>query len=143
MSDFSISTDKSKLDLLAIHDYLSNKSYWAKGRSLETIKISIENSIAFGMYDSKGKQVGFARVATDMALFAYLMDVYILDEYQGKGLGKQLMSYIMNHPQLKAISKIRLATTDAHKFYEQFGFMAITRPDDLMEVMNNNAIYNG
>ncbi len=137
MSEFSISTDKSKLDLTAVHGYLSNKSYWAKGRSLETIKISIENSIAFGMYDSKGKQVGFARVATDMAVFAYLMDVYILDEYQGNGLGKQLMNYIMNHPPLKAISKIRLATADAHKFYEQFGFVAITRPDDLMEVMNN------
>lgn len=137
MSEFSISTDKSKLDLTAVHGYLSNKSYWAKGRSLETIKISIENSIAFGMYDSKGKQVGFARVATDMAVFAYLMDVYILDEYQGNGLGKQLMNYIMNHPRLKAISKIRLATADAHKFYEQFGFVAITRPDALMEVMNN------
>lgn len=137
MSDFSISTDKSKLDLLAIHDYLSNKSYWAKGRSLETIKISIENSITFGMYDSKGKQVGFARVATDMALLAFLMDVYILDEYQGKGLGKQLMNYIVNYPSLHGLRRIMLATKDAHGLYEKYGFKVAAQPETLMELIKN------
>ncbi len=137
MSEFSISTDKSRLDLLAIHDYLSNKSYWAKGRSLETIKISIENSIAFGMYDKDGKQIGFARVATDMALFAYLMDVYILDEYQGNGLGKQLMSYIINYPSLQGLRRIMLATKDAHGLYEKYGFNVAAQPETLMELINN------
>lgn len=137
MSEFSISTDKSKLDLFAIHDYLSNKSYWAKGRSLETIKISIENSIAFGMYDSKGKQVGFARVATDMAVFAYLMDVYILDEYQGNGLGKQLMSYIVNYPSLLGLRRFMLGTKDAHGLYEKYGFKVAAQPGNIMEVINN------
>lgn len=136
MIDFTISTNKNLLDIEIIHDYLSNRSYWAKGRSIETVKRSIENSLCFGVYHSSGKLIGFARILTDYAVFAYLMDVFILEEYRNHGLAKELMKSIMNHPDLQGLQRFMLATSDAHKLYEQFGFSVTATPEKIMELVN-------
>lgn len=130
---FYISTDKFKLDVDVIFNYLSNHSYWAMGRTKETIEISIVNSLCFGVYNSENKQVGFARVVTDYAVFAWLMDVFILPSCQGKGLGKLLMSEIMSHKDLQALKRWGLGTNDAHGLYEKFGFKQLAKPQNMME----------
>jgi GNAT superfamily N-acetyltransferase len=131
---YFISTDKSKLDVAIVFDYLSNQSYWAKGRTMETIEKSIENSLCFGVFDSEDKQVGFARVVTDFAVFAWLMDVFILPAKQGKGLGKLLMTEIIGYPALKEVKKWGLGTRDAHGLYEKFGFKLLVKPENMMEL---------
>ncbi|TLX71171.1 GNAT family N-acetyltransferase [Labilibacter sediminis] len=131
-SDYSISTDKQKLDIPLIHHFLVNDSYWANNRTLETVKTSIKNSLCFGVY-SNNIQVGFARVVTDCAVFAWILDVFILKEHRGKGLGKLLMTAITNHDQLQTIKRWGLATDDAHGLYEKFGFELIKRPEILMQ----------
>ena len=136
MSVYKISTDKDKLDLSVIHDFLSNRSYWAIGRSFETVKRSIENSICFGVYNNSDKLVGFARVLTDYSVFAYIMDVFILEEYRKQGLGKQLMNAIMQHSDLQGLQRFMLATNDAHKLYEKYGFRQSLIPDKIMEIVN-------
>ncbi len=136
MSNYKISTDKDKLDLIAIHDFLTNRSYWARGRSFETVKRSIENSICFGVYDNTDKLVGFARVLTDSAVFAYIMDVFILEVFRKQGLGKQLMDAIMKHPDIQGLQRVMLATNDAHKLYEKFGFVVTEIPNKIMEFVN-------
>ncbi len=134
---YFISTDKSKLDIEAIHDYLCNKSYWAKGRSFENVRKSIDNSICFGLYDSENKILGFARVVTDKVVFAYLMDFFIFDEYQGDGLGKKLAKYIIEYPELQ-VRLWFLATDSAHGLYEKFGFSALSDPDRYMLKRDEN-----
>lgn len=129
--EYFISTDKSKIDVEAVHDYLCYRSYWAKGRSIERVKASIENSICFGMYDSEENMLGFARVVTDKVVFAYLMDLFIFEEYQGKGLGKKLMKYILEQPDLQ-VRLWFLATATAHGLYEKFGFSGLEDPDRFM-----------
>ena len=136
MSVYKISTDKDKLDLSVIHDFLSNRSYWAIGRSFEKVKRSIENSICFWVYDSSDKLVGFARVLTDYAVFAYIMDVFILEEYRKQGLGKQLMDAIIQHSDLQSMQRFMLATNDAHELYEKYGFKRTGIPDKIMEIVN-------
>jgi N-acetylglutamate synthase-like GNAT family acetyltransferase len=136
MTEYTISTDKSKLDIDAIHDFLTNRSYWALGRSMDTVKRSIDNCLCFGMYNSEGKQVGFARVLTDYAIFAYIMDVFILEDYRKQGLGKKLMDHIMQHQHLQGLNRIMLATKDAHSLYEKQGFKVTAMPDNLMEIVN-------
>jgi GNAT superfamily N-acetyltransferase len=131
----TISTDKSKLDIKAIHDFLTNRSYWAKGRSLETVKRSVENSLCFGVYQGEN-MVGFARVATDYAVFAYIMDVFILEGHRGKGLSKLLMDYIMKYPALQGLQRYMLATQDAHELYKKYGFTVIASPEKFMEIVN-------
>jgi len=133
--DFYISNDKTLLDVPLIHQYLSEESYWAKGRSIETVKTSIEHSICFGVHN-KHQQVGFARVVSDRSIFAWIMDVFILPEFQGNGLGKQLMEKIMKHPDLQNLSRWGLGTADAHGLYQQFGFTEIAEPHRLMELKN-------
>ena len=128
---YSISTDKSKLDVAAIHDYLCNKSYWAKGRSIERVRHSIENSICFGLYDADDKQLGFARVVTDKTVFAYLMDLFIFEAYQGKGLGTILVKHILAQPDLQ-VRLWFLGTKNAHGLYEKFGFSRLTEPERFM-----------
>src|SRR5689334_24705655 len=108
--NFTISTDSDRLDLEVIYGYLS-RSYWAAGRPRETVEKSIKHSLCFGVYDGS-KQIGFARVITDFATFAYLADVFILEEYQGQGLGKWLVSVIMGHPDLQGLRRWSLATRD-------------------------------
>ena len=129
---FYISTDKSKIDVALVHQYLSVESYWAKGRSIEVVKRSIENSICFGVYKGND-QVGFARVVSDNAVFAWILDVFVLESYRKHGLGKQLMEAIMNHPDFQNLQRWGLATEDAHGLYEQFGFIKIQRPGIFMQ----------
>jgi len=132
MIDYKISTDRNKLDITAIHDFLTNRSYWAKGRSFETVKRSVDNSLCFGMYDSQDRLIGFARVVTDYAIFGYIMDVFILEDFRNQGLGKKLMDYIMQHPDLRGLQRIMLATKDAHGLYEKYGFKLTESADKLM-----------
>jgi GNAT superfamily N-acetyltransferase len=130
---FSISTDKSLIDFETVYNYLSNDSYWAKGMPAEKLRKAIENSICFGVYQHN-KQVGFARVVTDKATFAYLCDVFILVDYRRLGLSKWLMQTIKQYPELQGLRRWSLATVDAHNLYTQFGFVPISRPDRLMEI---------
>ena len=130
--DYEISTDRSRLNIDLIHDYLSNHSYWAAGRSREVVERSIENSLPFGIYKSSG-QVGFARIVTDYATFAWVADVFILPEHRGQGLSKRLMEVIIAHPQLQGFRRWVLSTKDAHGLYERFGFIKLRRPERWME----------
>lgn len=128
-----ISNDKNRLDVNMIHSYLSNDSYWAKGRSLDTVRASINNSLCFGVYQNKN-QIGFARVVSDFSVFAWIMDVFIIEEQQGKGYSKELMKNIMAHPSLQHLQRWGLGTHDAHGLYQQFGFKPLSRPDRMMEL---------
>jgi len=130
---FYISTDKLLLNIDIIHSYLSSRSYWATGRTREIIEKSIRHSLCFGVYDTNHQQIGFARVISDYAIFAWLLDVFILENYQGNGLGKQLLTEIFNHPELQGLKRWGLATKDAHSLYEKFGFEILTNPALMME----------
>lgn len=132
MEEISVSTDKSKLDIPLIHKYISEDSYWAKGIPVEIVKRSIENSMCFGVYKGE-KQVGFARIMSDKATFAYLADVFILPEHRKQGLSKKLMAEIVAHPDLQGLRKMLLATADAHGLYRQFGFNELEKPGNFME----------
>lgn len=129
-----ISTDKSRLNIDLIHNYLSNESYWAKGRSIEKVKLSIENSICFGVYLDEA-QIGFARVVTDYAVFAWILDVFILKDFQGRGYGKKLMNTIMTQNNLQNLLRWGLGTDDAHGLYEQYGFKPLKKPQNMMEIV--------
>jgi GNAT superfamily N-acetyltransferase len=131
MDDVIVSDDKTKLDIELVHKFLST-SYWAEGRTIEDVKKSIEHSICFGVYKD-GKQIGFARVLTDCTVFAYLMDVFILEEFRGNGFSKLLLKTIFEDDRFKSVKKWMLATKDAHSLYTQFGFEKIKNPDRLME----------
>jgi len=137
---FIFSDDVNKLDAQAIHDYLSNGSYWAAGIPLDTVKRAMEHSLCFGIYKDT-VQVGFARWITDRATFGYLADVYVLPEYQGKGLMRKLMSLMLFHKDLQGLRRYMLSTSDAHGLYEKFGFKAIDKPENFMAVVNRD-IYN-
>ena len=133
--EFVISTDKIKLDMEFIKNYLCNESYWAKNIPVETVKKSIDGSCCFGLYvneNSISKQVGFARVVSDCATFGYLVDVFVLQTYRGKGLSKWLMETIMNCPDLQGLRRWLLATKDAHNLYTKFGFSALDKPERIM-----------
>ena len=130
--EFQISTDKRRLDLDVIHDFLSNRSYWAQGRSVEVVKRGIDNSLNFGVYKGD-QQIGFARVVTDYATFAWLADVFLLEDYRGQGIGKWLVEVILTHPQLQGFRRWALATKDAHELYRRFGFDELRRPERWME----------
>jgi N-acetylglutamate synthase-like GNAT family acetyltransferase len=134
--DFIIDTDKSKLDISFIHAYLT-RSYWAEGIPVETVERSVDGSLCFGIYHS-GNQIGFARVITDTATFAYLADVFIDENYRGKGLSKWLMKVIMEHESVQGLRRFTLATRDAHGLYKQFGFTEITNPERLMQIVTPN-----
>lgn len=129
--DFIISTDKAKLDVELIHHYLCHESYWAKNIPMPVVEKSIEGSFCFGIYHGS-RQVGFARVITDHASFAYLADVFVIESYRGRGLSKWLMGTIMNHPDLQGLRRWLLATRDAQGLYAQFGFTPLDKPDRIM-----------
>jgi GNAT superfamily N-acetyltransferase len=135
---FVISTDSARLQVDIIHKFLSEESYWANRRTLEQTQRAIENSICFGVYDVN-KQIGFARVVTDRATFAYLGDVFILDEYRGLGLGKWLMETIISHPELQGLRRWVLATRDAHDLYSKYGFDQLRFPGRWMEKASPDA----
>lgn len=130
--EISITTDKSRFDVDAIHAFLAG-SYWSPGLPRSVLEKAIANSLCFGVF-SGSRQIGFARVTTDRATFAYLADVYVLEEYRGKGLSKRLMTTILAHPDLQGLRRFMLATRDAHGLYRQFGFKPPANPDVLMEI---------
>src|SRR5256885_13374256 len=129
--EYTISTDRARLDFDVIHGFL-DQSYWAAGRPVETIRRSVENSLPFGVYEGE-RQVGFARVLTDYATFAWIADVFIVEEERGRGLSKWLMETILAHPELQGFRRWVLATKDAHGLYRQFGFNELKRPARWME----------
>jgi GNAT superfamily N-acetyltransferase len=129
--EYLISTDRSLLDLGVVHGYLS-ASYWAAGVPEEVVRRSIENSLNFGVYRD-AEQVGFARVVTDHATFAYLADVFVLEAHRGRGLGKWLVEVVLSHPDLQELRRWMLATRDAHELYRKYGFAELGRPGIFME----------
>lgn len=131
MDDLIISDDKSILDIGLIHKFLTS-SYWAEGRTVDEVKKSIENSICFGAYKDY-RQIGFARVVSDLTIIAYLMDVFIIEEYRGKGFSKLLLNKIFEDDRFKRVKKWILATKDAHSLYAGFGFDKIKNADRIME----------
>jgi GNAT superfamily N-acetyltransferase len=136
--EYLISTDQARLDVALIHDYLANSSYWATGRAFETVRRSIENSVAFGLYKGEQQQVGFARVITDYATFAWIADVFVLEQFRGQGLGKWLVDVILSHPELQGFRRWVLATKDAHELYRRVGFAELNRPERWMERADPN-----
>jgi GNAT superfamily N-acetyltransferase len=136
--DFAISTDPGLLDVPLIHDYLANRSYWATGRPFTMIRRALENSLCFGLYE-RGRQVGFARVVTDRATFAWLCDVFVLEAYRRRGLSKWLMECIMAHHDLRGVCRVLLGTRDAHGLYQRYGFTPLSDPSRFMEVFRTDA----
>jgi len=137
-SAYRISTDVNAMDVDAIHAYLS-RSYWAQGIPREVVAKAIAGSLCFGIFKNE-HQVGFARVTTDRATFAYLCDVYVLEAHRGRGLATWLMEAVVAHPDLQGLRRFLLATRDAHRLYEKFGFVSLARPDIFMEI-NRPEIY--
>lgn len=136
--EFTISTDENRLQIDAIQKFLSEESYWAKERTKEQTETAIKNSLPFGVYKGEN-QIGFARVVTDFATFAYLGDVFISEEFRAQGLSKWLMEVIINHPDLQGFRRWILATRDAHTLYEKYGFTALRFPERWMERAAPNA----
>ena len=129
--EYLISTDKSRLDLTLIHNILT-KSYWAAGIPLEVVRRSIEHSLSFGLYKEE-QQIGYARVITDYATFAYLGDVFILEPFRGQGLSKWLMEVIVTRPELQGFRRWILLTKDAHGLYKKVDFTGVATPERYME----------
>lgn len=134
--NYSIDTDPGRLQVDVIQDFLANHSYWAQGRSKEMVEKSIANSLCFGVYDGSA-QVGFARVVTDQATFGWLCDVFILESHRGRGLAKWLVDVICQHPTIRSLRRMLLATRDAHELYHTYaGFCRLEHPEKLMERPN-------
>lgn len=133
MSDLEIVTQNEKLDIFFIHQFISN-SYWGKNRTINEMKICINNSLNFGVFMNE-KQIGYARVVTDYSQFAYLMDVFIDLNYRGNGYGKLLINFILNFDCLSNVKLWRLATSNTHGLYEKFGFQKIKYPEKFMELI--------
>jgi N-acetylglutamate synthase-like GNAT family acetyltransferase len=129
---YTITTDKEKFDVDLIHSFLTN-SYWAEGISREIIRRSIDGALCFGVFENN-KQIGFARMITDKATFAYLADVFIIEEYRGRGLSKWLMQIVISHPDLQGLRRMMLATRDAHELYKKFGFIRLNNVDRWMHI---------
>ena len=133
MSNLIIDTDPLRLDFEAIYAFLS-RSYWAKNRSRETTQLCIDNSLNFGLYLA-GKQIGYGRVVTDYGQFAYLLDFFVEEAHQGKGYAKALIGFVLAFPDLQQVKVWRLATSDAHGLYSQFGFRPLKSPEKMMELI--------
>ncbi len=132
--NLTISTDPSRLDLDAMYEMLT-RAYWAKGRTKEVIARYVQFSLVFGVYEGT-RQIGLARVVTDYTTFAWLCDVFVHEDYRGKGIGKWLMESILSHPDLQGLRRFLLATSDAHGLYSQYGFQALKEPEKWMEKFN-------
>lgn len=135
--DFMITTDKNKMDINAIHDFLSKYSGWSDNIPFDKVKTSIDNSLNFGLFHFD-KQIGFARVISDFSTIAYLGDIYVLDNYRGQGLSKKLMDIVINHPNLQDLRRWILLTSTADWLYEKYGFNKLPKPDIYMELFNPN-----
>lgn len=130
--EYTISTDPQRLDVDLIHQYLSTSTYWATGRPRELVQRSLDHSLCFGLYQGAA-QIGFARVITDYATFAWVADVFVLAAHRGQGLGKWLTEIIITHPALQGFRRWALATKDAQELYRKFGFAELKRPERWME----------
>ncbi len=136
-AEYEVSCDPSRIDVALVHEFLRT-SYWAEGRSRETVERSIQHSMCFGVY-AGGQQIAFARVITDRAVFAYLADVFVVPEFRGRGVGKGLVQAVLAHPDLQTLRTFMLGTRDAHSLYERFGFKPIREPQRLMSRSNPGA----
>lgn len=136
--DYTISTDPQRIDLDAVHSFLS-RAYWSPGVPRETVEKALANSLCFALLHRDDGQVGLARVVTDRATFAYLADVYVLETHRGRGLSKRLMQAVGGHPELQGLRRMLLATRDAHDLYRQFGFKPLANPTRMMERWDPNA----
>lgn len=134
--EYTISTDKARLDLDVIHDFLTTKTYWSVGVSLDVVERAINNSLCFGVYRDD-KQVAFARVITDQATMAYLSDVFVLEEHRGKGLSKWLVEVILDDERLQGLRRFILVTKDAHSLYSRYGFETV-ETEGYMEIYQPN-----
>lgn len=139
--EFTVSTDPKKLDLDAIHGYLS-RAYWCEGIPREVVQRAIGGSLCFGVYD-RAAQVGFARVITDFATYAYLADVFVLESHRGLGLSKWLMECILAHPELQNLRRWSLVTRDAHGLYARYGFVQPPKPELYMEIVDRDIYKRG
>ena len=133
--DYSITTDRNKMDIVAIHDFLSKYSGWSDNIPFERVKKSTENSLNFGLFHND-RQIGFARVISDFSTIAYLGDIYVLENYRGQGLSKKLMDVVMTHPDLQGLRRWILLTSTADWLYEKYGFTKIPKPEVYMELFN-------
>ena len=135
--NFIITTDKSKMDIIAIHDFLSKYSGWSDNIPFERVKTSVENSLNFGLFHND-KQIGFARIISDFSTIAYLGDIYVLDTYRGQGLSKKLMDAVIEHPNLQGLRRWILLTSTADWLYEKYGFTKLPKPELYMELFDPN-----
>lgn len=133
--NFIITTDKSKMDIFAIHDFLSKHSGWSANIPFESVQTSIDNSLNFGLFHNN-KQIGFARVISDFSTIAYLGDIYVLEDYRGQGLSKKLMDIVIRHPNLQGLRRWILLTSTADWLYEKYGFNKLPKPEIYMELYN-------
>jgi GNAT superfamily N-acetyltransferase len=141
LGEFTITTDKTKMDIPVIHGYIA-RSYWAEGIPFETVAKAIEGSLCFGVFIGD-EQIGLARVITDAATFAYLCDVFIDESYRGRGLGKWLMETILRHESLQGLRRIALTTKDAHGLYSQYGFAPLPIPERWMMIQDADIYKKG
>jgi GNAT superfamily N-acetyltransferase len=133
---YTLSTDPARLDLPAVHRFLSEEAYWAQGRTYETVCESVAHSLCFGVYAPDGAQAGLARLVTDYATFAWLCDVFVLTAHRGRGLGKWLIESVAAYPPLARLGRIILATRDAHELYRRYGgFRSLSAPERWMELV--------
>lgn len=135
--NYFITTDNTKMDITAIHDFLSKKSHWAANIPFATVQKSIDHSLCFGLFYQNG-QIGFARIISDFATIAYLGDVYIIPQHRNLGLSKWLMEVVMSHPDLQGLRRWILLTADAHGLYNQFGWRPVEKPERYMEIYNSS-----
>jgi GNAT superfamily N-acetyltransferase len=133
--DYLISDASERLDAAAIHAYLT-QSYWAEGISLEVVTRALQASLSLGVYAADGAQVGLVRIISDFATFAYVCDVYVLEEHRGHGLAKATLKAAFAHPKLQGLRRINLVTRDAHSLYSRFGFIPVVRPERYMEKLD-------
>jgi GNAT superfamily N-acetyltransferase len=134
--EYVVSTDRSRIDVAAVHAFLS-RSYWSPGIPEDVVRRGIAGAICFGIYHGR-EQVGFARVITDQATYAYLADVYVLEAHRGRGLAKWLMEVIISHRSLQGLRRFSLSTRDAHSLYRRFGFEVVVNPERQMEIMRRD-----
>ncbi|QEY18989.1 N-acetyltransferase [Cellvibrio sp. KY-GH-1] len=142
MNGYKISANKNDLDFSVVYQFIAS-SYWAKGIPQTTMQRAIENSLCFGVFTERNQQVGFARVISDYATYAYLADVFILEDHRGKGLSKWLVAEILNHADLQGLRRFNLVTRDAHGLYEQFGFARLQTTNGYMEIINSTIYQQG
>ena len=131
---FRLTADRARIDVDAVHGFLT-RSFWAAGISRELVAVSIEHSLCFGVFEDV-RQVAFARVVTDYSTYAYLCDVFVLEEYRGRGLGEWMIAFVMRHPGLQGLRRFQLVTRDAHGLYRRFGFTEPTNPERYMEIFH-------